>query len=247
MRRALLLAALCLGLAGPAFAAGGAELPGYQVVVDLTNRSSLQRGAKYFTNYCLGCHSVKYSRYSRVGEDLGLDIGMVEENLIFTGQRVSERMEIAMSAEESERWFGASPPDLSMIARQKGATYIYQYLMTFYADESRPWGVNNWRFPYTTMPHALWREQGLQRAEWKEVGHPGESKKAIESLTLESPGLKTPEEYKQLVIDLTSFLVYVSEPARLTREKVGTWVLLFFLVLGGFAYFLKREFWRDVH
>lgn len=248
MKRAFLLTALCLGLAGPAFAAGGAELPGYQVVVDLTNRASLQRGAKYFMNYCLGCHSVKYSRYSRVGEDLGLDMEMVKDNLIFTGQRVSERMEIAMTSDEAERWFGASPPDLSMIARQKGATYIYQYLMTFYADEDRPWGVNNWRFPYTTMPHVLWREQGLQQAEWKEAENGnGGKKKVIADLTLGSPGLKTPEEYQQLVVDITSFLVYVSEPARLTRERVGTWVLFFLLVLGGFAYFLKREYWQDVH
>ncbi len=247
MRRALFLAALLLGSAGYALAAGGAELPGYQVVVDLKNRASLQRGAKYFMNYCLGCHSLKYSRYSRVGEDLGLDMSMVEDNLIFTGQRVSERMEIAMTPEEAERWFGAVPPDLSMIARQKGSTYIYQYLMTFYADEDRPWGVNNWRFPYTTMPHALWREQGLQRAEWKEVEREGEVKKVISSLTLETPGRKPPEEYRRMVVDITSFLTYASEPARLTRESVGTWVLLFLLTLGGFAYFLKREYWRDVH
>ena len=248
MKRALLLTALCLGLAGPAFAAGGGELPGYQVVVDLTNRAALQRGAKYFMNYCLGCHSVKYSRYSRVGEDLGLDMEMVKDNLIFTGQRVSERMETAMTSDEAERWFGASPPDLSMIARQKGATYIYQYLMTFYADEDRPWGVNNWRFPYTTMPHVLWREQGLQQAQWKEAENGnGGKKKVIADLTLGSPGLKTPEEYQQLVVDITSFLVYVSEPARLTRERVGTWVLFFLLVLGGFAYFLKREYWQDIH
>ena len=247
MKRVLFLTALCWGLAGSAFAAGGAELPGYQVVIDLSNRASLQRGAKYFVNYCLGCHSVKYSRYSRVGEDLGLGAGMVEDNLIFTGQRVSERMETAMSPEAAERWFGAAPPDLSMIARQKGATYIYQYLMTFYVDEARPWGVNNWRFPYTTMPHVLWQEQGLQQAQWREAEHAGETKKVIEALTLESPGLKTPAEYKQLVVDITSFLVYVSEPARLTRESVGTWVLLFLLVLGGFAYFLKREYWQDVH
>lgn len=247
MKRSLFLSGLCLILIGPAFGAGEKEVPGYQVVVDLGNRSGLQRGAKYFVNYCLSCHSLKYSRYSRVGEDLGLDMQMVEDNLIFTGRRVSERMEVAMSQEEAEKWFGAAPPDLSMIARQKGATYIYQYLMTFYADEDRPWGVNNWRFPYTTMPHVLWREQGLQQAEWKEVDNGNGMRKVITGLTLETPGLKTPEEYQQLVVDITSFLVYVSEPARLTRESVGTWVLLFLLVLGGFAYFLKREYWKDVH
>ena len=222
-------------------------MPGYQVVIDLNNRASLQRGAKYFVNYCMGCHSLQYSRYSRVGEDLGLDMQMVADNLIFNGRRVSERMEISMSQDDAERWFGAKPPDLSMLARRKGATYIYQYLMTFYVDEDRPWGVNNWRFPFTTMPHVLWQEQGLQRAEWEEVDNGNGNKPVITGLTLETPGLKTPEEYEQLVVDLTSFLVYVSEPARLTRESVGTWVLLFLLVLGGFAYFLKREYWKDVH
>ncbi len=247
MKRALLLMALCLGPVGPALAAVSAELPGYQVVIDLSNRASLQRGAKYFVNYCMGCHSLQYSRYSQVGEDLGMGMQMVEDNLIFNGRRVSERMDIAMSRDDAERWFGAQPPDLSMLARQKGATYIYQYLMTFYADEDRPWGVNNWRFPFTTMPHVLWREQGLQRAQWEEVDNGNGKKPVITGLTLETPGLKTPEEYEQLVVDLTSFLVYVSEPARLTRESVGTWVLLFLLVLGGFAYFLKREYWKDVH
>ena len=247
MKRASLLLGLCLGLAGPAFSAGGVELPGYKMVVDLTNKAGLQRGAKYFVNYCLSCHSLKYSRYSRVGEDLGMDMQMVEDNLIFTGRRVSERMEVAMSSEDAEKWFGAVPPDLSMIARQKGATYIYQYLMTFYADESRPWGVNNWRFPNTTMPHVLWREQGLQRPEWAEVEHGDETRKVISGLALETPGQKTPDEYRQIAVDLTSFLVYVSEPARLTRERVGTWVLLFLLILLGLSFFLKREYWKDIH
>ena len=247
MRRALTILGLCLGLVGPGLGAD-VEVPGYEVVVDLDNKAALQRGVKYFVNYCLGCHSLQYSRYSRVAEDLGLDTKMVEENLIFTGSRVGELMEIAMSPSDAQKWLGAAPPDLSVIARQKGASHIYQYLMTFYADDERPWGINNWRFPYTTMPHVLWREQGLQKAHWKTVEtEEGMSRQVIDELTLETAGLKTPDEYRQLVVDITSFLVYVSEPARLKRESAGTWVLLFLLVLMGLTYFLKREYWKGIH
>ena len=245
MRRASVLFLLCL--TSPALGVGGHELPGYEVVVDLSNRAALQRGAKYFVNYCLNCHSLKYSRYSRAGEDIGLDLGMVEDNLIFTDQRSSERMEVAMSSKDAEKWFGAAPPDLSMIARQKGASYIYQYLMTFYVDDSRPWGVNNWRFPNTAMPHVLWQVQGLQRAQWEEVEHEGETVRTITGLTLETPGLKTHDEYRKISADITSFLTYAAEPARLVRERMGLWVSLFLLVLAGLAYFLKREYWKDIH
>lgn len=231
-----------------AFAVGTEELPGYEVNVDLNNKAALQRGAKYFVNYCLGCHSLKYSRYSRVADDLGLTHEMAAENLVFTGRRVSETMETAMDPEEAQDWFGAAPPDLSVMARQKGASYIYQYLMTFYADDSRPWGVNNWRFPNTTMPHVLWREQGMQQAQWEEVADAaGTMRPVIRELTLETPGLKTPQEYQQMTVDITSFLVYVAEPAGITRRSAGTWVLLFLLVLIGLTYFLKREYWKDVH
>ena len=247
MKRFLLLLNLCCVSVG-AFAAGGSELPGYKIHVDLNNRPSLQRGAKYFVNYCLGCHSLKYSRYSRVAEDLGIPSDMVAENLVFTGRRVSETMETAMDPREAETWFGAAPPDLSVMARQKGATYIYQYLMTFYADESRPWGVNNWRFPNTTMPHVLWREQGLQQAQWVEVEDAaGSMRQVIEALALESPGLKMPEEYQRMVADITTFLVYVAEPASIVRRSAGAWVLLYLLMLIGLTYFLKREYWKDIH
>ncbi len=235
----------CL-VATPAWSAGS-DIPGYDVQVDLNNHAALQRGVKYFVNYCLSCHSLKYVRYSRVANDLGLTREMTEENLIFTGRRFDETMEIAMLPEDGQEWFGAAPPDLSVIARQKGARYIYQYLMTFYADEKRPWGVNNWRFPHTTMPHVLWKEQGMQRANWIEVEEEGTKRRVIDNLTLETPGEMTPEQYRQMVVDITSFLVYAAEPARLVRETIGVWVLLFLLVLAGLAFFLKREYWKDVH
>ncbi len=247
MKRFCVLLGLALAGTG-AFAAGGAELPGYQIHVDLNNRPALQRGARHFVNYCLGCHSLKYSRYSRVADDLGIPHDMVAENLVFTGRRVSETMETAMDPAKAETWFGASPPDLSVMARQKGASYIYQYLMTFYADDSRPWGVNNWRFPNTTMPHVLWREQGLQQAQWVEQEDAaGTMRSVISELVLSEPGQKTPEEYQRMIEDITLFLVYVSEPARMVRTTAGWWVLLFLLMLIGLTYFLKREYWKDVH
>ena len=245
MKRVLLLCGLLA--AGPAWSADAGDLPGYDVRIDLSNKAALQRGVKYFANYCLSCHSLKYSRYSRVAEDLGMTREMAEDHLIFTGRRVDETMEVAMSQDDAEGWFGAAPPDLSVIARQKGPDYIYEYLMTFYADDARPWGVNNWRFPHTTMPHVLWRQQGLQKAEWTEVIEDGATRRVIARLTQETPGLMTPEEYRQMVVDVTSFLVYVAEPARLTRESAGVWVLLFLLVLAGLAYALKREYWQDIH
>ena len=242
MRRALLLA--CLGLAPAALpAADAGPRPGYAVQVDLTNRAALQRGAKYFVNYCLGCHALAHSRYRRVGEDLGLTDAMVRDNLVFTDRRVGETMEVAMDRGDAERWFGAAPPDLSVLARQKGADYIYQFLMTFYRDETRPWGVNNWRFPNTAMPHVLWREQGLQEAETRAV----DGREAVVGLVPGRPGRRSPEEYREMASDLTTFLVYVSEPVRLTRESAGVWVLSFLLLLIVLTYFLKREYWRDVH
>jgi len=245
-RRLFLFGLLCVS--ANVFAAGGVELPGYQVEVDLSNEAALQRGAKYFVNYCLNCHSRKDRRYSRIADDLGMTHDMMRDNLVFTGVRVSERMEVAMDPDDAEEWFGASPPDLSVMARQKGSTSIYQYLMTFYADESRPWGVNNWRFPNTTMPHVLWREQGIQQAHWtEEPDAAGTMRKVIKELTPGTPGRLTPEEYQKMVRDVTSFLVYVSEPARVTRETAGVWVLLFLLVFIGLTYFLKREYWKDVH
>ncbi len=241
MRRALLLACL---LPAPAAlpAADAGPLPGYAVQVDLTNRAALQRGAKYFVNYCMGCHALAHSRYRRLGEDLGLTDDMVRANLVFTGRRVGETMTAAMDAADAERWFGAAPPDLSVLARQKGADYIYQFLMTFYRDETRPWGVNNRRFPNTAMPHVLWREQGVLEAERRTAGGRAE----VVGLVPGSPGRRSPAEFREMATDLTTFLAYVAEPVRLTRESAGVWVLGFLLLLIGLTYFLKREYWRDV-
>jgi len=225
-------------------AGGGVHLD--HAPVDVTNKASLQRGAKYFVNYCLGCHSIKYSRYSRVGEDLSLTDIQVEDNLIFTESKVRDQIKTSMKPEESGKWFGSAPPDLSLIARAKGADYVYTYLRTFYVDESRPLGVNNLVLENASMPHVLWELQGWQKAVYKE-GTQDSGKPVIEHLELAKPGQMTPEEYDRAMLDLVNFLTYVSEPAQLQRKQIGVWVLIFLVLLFVVALLLKKDYWRDVH
>ena len=147
--------------------AGASEAPGGVIKParnDVTNLASLQRGARNFVNYCMGCHSAQYVRYSRLGDDLGLSEQQVIENLMFTGERIHDTMQISMRPEDAARWFGTTPPDLSLIARSRGPDYIYSFLKSFYVDPSRPTGVNNLVLPGTAMPHVLWELQGLQEA-----------------------------------------------------------------------------------
>lgn len=163
MTKRLVMAAIVWMACASASAAGGA-MALLDAGVDLNNRASLQSGAKTFVNYCMGCHSLQYMRYKRMGEDLGLSDEQVVENLMFAADKVVEPMGVAMTVEDGERWFGVAPPDLSVIARSRGADWLYSYLVTFYADDSpsRPFGVNNVVFPSVGMPHVLWALQGYQ-------------------------------------------------------------------------------------
>jgi ubiquinol-cytochrome c reductase cytochrome c1 subunit len=209
----------------------------------LRSKSNLQRGAQTFVNYCLSCHSASYMRFSRLASDLGLDEKLVKENLMFTTDKIGDPMTVAMRSEDAANWFGVPPPDLSVIARARGADWLYSYLMSFHLDEKRPNGINNPYFPGTGMPHVLWELQGLQRLSEKETGetHGGP---AFEMVV---PGKLSASEYANTVRDLVSFLVYVGEPAKLIRYKVGFWVLAFLFVLFIATYLLKREYWKDVH
>ncbi len=230
-----------------AFAAGPkADLE--QVKIDLHDQAGLQRGAKYYINYCMGCHSVKFSRYNRVALDLGLTEEQVAENFIFTrakGEKtkIGDLMTNGMSAEDSERWFGVTPPDLSLVGRSRGGDWIYSFLKAFYVDPARPLGVNNTVFANAGMPHVLWELQGWQEMATKDDGEGGTEK----TLTLAQPGSASPEEYDQIITDITNFLVYVGEPARLHRTTIGWWVLLFLSIFAVLAYLLKKEYWKDVH
>lgn len=203
--------------------------------------ASLQRGAQLFFNYCVGCHSLKYMRYSRIGEDLGLTEKEVMSNLNFTGAKWGEPVISHMPEASAKAWFGKAPPDLSLEARAKSPDWIYAYLNSFYLDPDRPVGWNNTVFPNASMPNPLWELQGVQ------VGVKGAGDDAVEKLSLRAPGKMTPEQFHQATRDLASFLQYVGEPAALQRERYGIWVLLFLGLFTVLAYLLKTEYWKDVH
>ncbi len=242
-----LIIALLFALPAAVMAAGaGPHLESANV--DLTDKASLQRGAKLFVNYCLSCHSAAYQRYNRMGKDIGLTDGQVEGNLMLAGEKVGETMTIAMPQGDAKRWFGNPPPDLSVMARARGADYIYSYLKSFYIDESRPFGVNNAVFPSVGMPNVLWELEGRKKVVTKtEIDHQGNEKTVITGYEMVSHGEMDEQEFDQAARDLTNFLVYMAEPVKLKRQQIGIWVLLFLAVFFVVAYALKKEYWKDVH
>ncbi len=216
-----------------------------QANIDPTDQASLQRGAKFFVNYCLGCHSAKYQRYNRMAQDIGLTEEQVKANLMFTTDKIGNTMEIAMSPADANKFFGTTPPDLSLIARSRGVDWLYTYLRSFYIDESRPTGVNNVVFKDVGMPHVMWELQGWQKAIFKENEHGGDP--IFERFELVKPGSMTPEEFDTAIRDLVNFLDYVGEPYKLERQRLGVKVLLFLAIFFVLAYLLKKEYWKDVH
>lgn len=203
-----------------ALAAGGAgDLP--KISIDPLNRTeSLQNGAKLYINYCLGCHSAKYVRYERIAQDLEIDIDNLKNNLMFTGDKVGDPLTIALPPEQAKTWFGATPPDLSLEARLKGADWVYAYLTGFYHDESRPFGYNNKVFPSVGMPHVL---EGMQK-ELSEI------------------------EFNKAMYDLTNFMDYMAEPIKKERIELGRWVMAFLiLIFLPAVLWLNHEYWKDVH
>jgi ubiquinol-cytochrome c reductase cytochrome c1 subunit len=204
------------------------------------NLAALQNGAKVFVNYCMSCHSASFMRYNRL-HDIGLSDEQIRDNLIFSNAKIGDLMTISMQRADAKAWFGAAPPDLTLVARARsaesgtGADWLYTYLRGFYRDEARPTGWNNVAFANVGMPHALWELQGQQVLD--------ENHK----LTLAVSGKLKPEEYDALVGDLVGFLQYMSEPVAETRQHVGIGVLIGLVVLFVFAYALKREYWKDVH
>ncbi len=213
---------------------------------DLGDRASLQRGAQLYMNYCSGCHSLKYLRYSRMAEDLGLSEQEVMDNLNFTGAKFGEQIQVAMPHDNATKWFGKMPPDLSTISRVRGSDWIYTYLKSFYVDESRPLGWNNKLFPNASMPNPLWELQGMQHAIH---GEPDKAtgERPVVGLELASPGRQDAASFDQTARDITNFLEYAGEPAALKRQSIGVWVILFLAALTFLAYLLKQEYWRDVH
>lgn len=235
-------------LPGLAVAAGGGfSYPLEKANVDLHDKASLQRGAALFVNYCLGCHQMQYQRYQRTAEDLGVPLDIAKENLIFSGQKVGEQITNSMEKEDSAKWFGKQPPDLTLVSRVRGDDWIYTYLKTFYVDDKKTFKVNNAVFKDVGMPHVLEPLQGTQEAEMVYETLHGEKVLSGIKLTQKEPGALSPEEYDQAVRDLVSFLSYVGEPSKLESHEIGTWVLVFLAVFFVFIYLLKKEYWREVH
>ena len=202
--------------------------------VDLTDNLSLQRGAKIFTNYCLNCHSAKYVRYSNL-QDIGLSVETIKNDLLFTGNKIGDTMSVNMSMKDSKKWFGAAPPDLSVVARSRGADWIYSYMRGFYRDPTRPMGWNNTVYVNSAMPHILWELEG------EKILNP--KTKKLEKF---SSGKLNAKEYDATIADLTNYLVYMSEPDQLKRKKMGYYVIGFLLLLLFLTIKLKKEYWRDI-
>ncbi len=271
MKKLITVMALAL-LPLAAMAAGGPAVKLEKANIDLTNHASIQRGAKYFVNYCMGCHSARYVRY-KLFTEVGLTEEDIKDNLMFTDGKVGDLMKIAMPVEDAGSWFGAPAPDLTLTARIKsgGEDWLYTYLKSFYRDAKRPMGVNNTVFPNVGMPHVLWELQGLQDPVYKyEVHHAGHAvaafdteaaadaylkehgegyrlERVVDRLELVQQGSMTPAEYDQVARDLATFMTYISEPMKLERQRMGVWVILFLIVFSVLAYLMKKEWWKDIH
>lgn len=226
--------------------AAGADIALDRAPVDLTNKPSLQRGAKTFVNYCLNCHQASMMRYSRL-TDLGLTEQQIKDNLMLASDKFGDTMTTALSPVDAKAWFGGVPPDLSVIARSRGADWLYTFLRSYHRDDKSPTGWNNRAFPSVGMPHVLHELQGTQQ--WQQVGerkgHDGKMEPVMK-LVLSQPGALKPVEYDQVVGDLVNYLVFMGEPAAAKRTQLGVLVLFFLSVLLVFAILLKKEYWKDV-
>lgn len=232
----MLLGSFCVS------ASGQVELD--SVDIDLDDKAALKRGAELYVTYCQGCHSLKHMRYSRIASDFGLDQAKVSKDLILGRKTINGSMTSAMDPKQASEWFlGVGPPDLSLVARSRGADWLYSYLRGFYLDEARPFGVNNAVYHDVAMPNVLWELQGIQKAKFRTVNR----QKELAGFRIVEKGRMNAEQFDMAVTDLVNFLVYVGEPAKLERVSLGKYVILFLIVFGVLAYQLKKEYWKDVH
>lgn len=242
-----IISGLGLMLATAACWGAGPQVKLDQAQTDVANVQMLQRGARMYVNYCGSCHSAQYLRYRRIMEDLELTEAQVNEHLIFSNAKIGETMTIAMRAEDQREWFGAPAPDLSLISRSRGSDWLYTYLKSFYLDPDRPLGWNNTVFPQVSMPNPLWELQGIQEPVYEtKVDERGDAREVVAGLRLTRPGSQSAAEFDDAVRDLVTFLEYMGEPAKMKRESVGIWVLLYLVLFTFLAYLLKLEYWRDV-
>ncbi len=236
-------------------AGGGNTYPNDTIEIDWDDKAAMQRGARTFVNYCMSCHAAAYSRYNRVGADLGIPDDLVLDNLVFTTDaegdktKVGALMKTTMTQQFAEEAFGIAPPDLSLVARSRGVDWLYNYLRGFYIDDSRVGlGINNGVFANVGMPHVLAELQGLQIPKYRTIsdGHGGEQE-VIVGFEIIKPGSMSKSEYDTTVHDLVAFLDYLAEPYKQTRKNVGTGVIIFLFVFLILAYLLKKEYWKDIH
>jgi ubiquinol-cytochrome c reductase cytochrome c1 subunit len=255
MKKLILTLMASLAFLGSAHAASAGPAWDKFPTQRMTDMAALQNGAKVFANYCLNCHAAAFMRYNRL-RDIGLTEEQIKQNLIFTGAKVGDTMKSALDPKDAKDWFGALPPDLTLVARSRadgakgsGADYLYTYLRTYYRDETRPTGWNNLVFPAVGMPHALWELQGQQRAVYAEEKDPHDAAKTVQvfkGFEPITPGTMTTAEYNNTVADLVAYLQWMSEPVQGQRVRLGVWVLLFLSVFTVIAWRLNASFWKDV-
>jgi len=246
------LLAIAAPLVGHAAENPGAPAPvaweHWQAGNEVTDLASLQRGARNYVNYCQGCHALKYMRYQRMGTDLKIPNAVLQANLIAPGSNSLDYIATPMPSADAVNWFGKVPPDLSDMARYKGADYIYRYLRTFYSDPSSATGSNNLADPNVAMPDVLSDLEGVKQAVFHSVKLPdGATGQVFDHFVTTSPGNMTPEQFDDFVVDTVNFLDYVGDPTQVQRRSLGLWVVLFMLALTGIAWMLKKEYWKDVH
>jgi ubiquinol-cytochrome c reductase cytochrome c1 subunit len=242
---------LTVGAVSAAVAAGGSSIPWDKAPVKTTDLASLQNGAKYFVNYCLNCHSAAFMRFNRL-RDIGLTDQQIKDNLLFPTDKVGETMKASIDPKQAKEWFGANPPDLTLIARSRsshsgpGADYLYTLLRSYYRDETKATGWNNLAFPNIGMPHILWELQGERRPLFETQKSHGHDVQVFKGWEQVSPGLMTANQYDQAVGDLVNYLHWMAEPAQNSRVRIGVWVLLFLSLFTFAAWRLNAAFWKDV-
>ncbi len=250
MKKLILTLIAALGIASGAQAAEGG-IAWDKAPVNTSDTASLQNGAKLFVNYCLNCHSAAFMRFNRL-KDIGLTDQQIKDNLLFTTDKVGETMKSAIDPRQAKEWFGANPPDLTVIARSRaghggtGADYLYTFLRTFYRDDTKATGWNNLAFPSVGMPHALWQLQGDRRPVFEEHHSHGRVEHVFKGWEQVSAGSMTPLQYDQAVGDLVNYLQWMGEPAQNTRVRIGVWVLIFLGVFTVIAWRLNAAFWKDI-
>ncbi|MCY7306715.1 MAG: cytochrome c1 [Rhodoferax sp.] len=213
---------------------------------------ALQNGAKLFVNYCMTCHSASYMRYNRL-TDIGLSEQQIKDNLLFATDKVGETMVASINPKEAKQWFGANPPDLTLVARSRsaagqgsGADYLYTYLRTYYPDESKATGWNNLAFPNVGMPHVLWQLQGMRQPVFDMTSEHGREVKIFKGWEQLTPGSMTALEYDHAIGDLVSFMQWMGEPSQKSRTRIGVGVMLFLLILTAFTWRLNAAYWKDI-